>query len=150
MRIPAYLASCARPMTFFALLGLSLALISHLQKSLGYKTEQPMKEKSIILMAEGSEAALNRSQFKQETTNDLLGGQISFEEAVERFRETNLSSTEGMDNLRLMIEGHTDEERLVNQLMKYVKSTVDGFPGRYKNRLKEIEKKAQTYMHTVL
>jgi hypothetical protein len=150
LRILAFLAPCARPVSFFASIGLALGLISYFQKSMGYENKQRMKEKSIVLISEGSGAALNRSQFKQEVANDLLAGQISFTEALERFRDSNLTSEGGMDNLRQMVQGGSDEERLVNQVLMYVKTTVGTNPGRYENKRQEIENEASYHMCPVV
>ncbi|MEZ6138943.1 MAG: hypothetical protein R3B84_00085 [Zavarzinella sp.] len=133
--------ACAIP-----LVGVAIAGISNIGEKLDYKNllnysprqVQPVEEteeQSSMLAAHNPLAlkVLERSSRKAEIATLLIEKKISLLEAVELFREINMTSENGIGNLDGHYEGATLAERTGRQVMTFVDAV-------YQMRKKELRK----------
>jgi hypothetical protein len=81
------------------------------------------------------EDRLHRVAVKQETVEDLLNGQMTFAEALDRFEV--LTAPAG--------SGEADSGRAVNQLLAYLRIRAGREPERFAGRLAELESEARAH-----
>lgn len=91
------------------------------------------------------EARLHRVALRQETAEDLLDGRLTLADAVERF-ETYSSGAEALANLRESMAGQSDRERVVNQVLSFVRVRAFQEPDRFAAALARVEGEAKEFV----
>src|SRR5688572_27891059 len=76
---------------------------------------------TVVFMSPADEERMRRVALKHETAIDLLHGRLTFDESVARFWDVTTSSPESLGYLRDG-PGGSDEERVVHQLLVFVRS----------------------------
>lgn len=90
---------------------------------------------------------LRRVALKQESVEDLLTGQITLADAVERF-ETLFESSEGRTNLRTPVAGDSDGERALNQVLAFARVRAGQDPDHFGPALARVESAAKAFATT--
>jgi len=86
---------------------------------------------------------LHRVALKQEAVDDLLGGQLTLDEAVERF-EMLSESPEARANLRTARRAGLDDDPAVNQVLLFARVRAAQDPKRFAAALARLEAEAHS------
>jgi hypothetical protein len=99
---------------------------------------------TVLAPSPEDEDRLHRVAVKQETVEDLLNGQMTFADALNRF-ETLTASAEDP----AQAPGETEPERAINQLLSFLRVRANRDHDRYGPRLAELESEARSFQGTV-
>ena len=100
---------------------------------------------TVSFLSPQDEERLHRVALKQETAEDLLEGRLTLAEAVDRFY-TYSSAPESLANLRASLGGRSDRERVMNQVLSFVRTRVSQEPDRYALARTRLEAEATAYL----
>jgi hypothetical protein len=142
MPLPWRAAVCAAP-TMLALAG--SAYLAHHARSREPGAPAPGEESRVMVaVSPADEDRMHRVALKHEAVMDLLDGRMTFDEAVERFRDVSAGSPEALANLREGGFGTTDEEALVQQLVSFARVQAAHDARRYGPALAQLEEEARS------
>jgi hypothetical protein len=92
------------------------------------------------------EELFRRVDEKQEVLQALLTGHLTLVEAAARFGEVNKQSSKTMQYIREAYPGLSDEERMYQQVLAWVRVESDNLPGQPRGTLLRLEAEMETYL----
>ncbi|HJZ89231.1 MAG TPA: hypothetical protein VKE40_00060 [Gemmataceae bacterium] len=101
-------------------------------------------EETVLWPSPDDEARMHRLAVKQEAVSDLMDGLLTLEEVVERFEDVTESSAESVNNMRRTVEGGTDRDRILNQVVLFARVYASNNPRRYQEARRRIEQEARS------
>jgi len=99
---------------------------------------------SVLRLNGQDEERLHRLALKTETAADMLDGRLSVAEAAARFLELSASDPESLENMREASAGTTDEDKALDQLLKFARVQARREPARYAAAFAQAEQWAKS------
>jgi hypothetical protein len=101
-------------------------------------------QETVIWPSPDDEARMHRLAVKQEAVADLMDGLLTLQEVVDRFQEVTESSPESLNNMRQSVEGETDRDRILNQVLLFARVYASNNPRQYQETRLRIEREARS------
>jgi hypothetical protein len=101
-------------------------------------------EDTVLWPSPDDEARMRRLAVKQEAVEDLMNGLLTLEEVVDRFQDVTESSPESLNNMRRSVDGGTDRDRVLNQVLLFARIYASNNPRRYEEIRRRIEREARS------